>query len=86
MVGWNLFFIKYNFQLFPGKIWLLMNVIELKLGRKKIFFIVSYRSPAFKHSSPEFDTFLSEFGDLYSKIKGGNPYATLFTGDFNAHS
>ena len=59
---------------------------ELKFGRKKIFSIVVYQSPAFKHSSPEFDTFLSNFGDLYSKIKAENPYTTFFTGDFNAHS
>ena len=29
-------------------------VVELKLGRKKIFFTVLYRTPAFNHNSPEF--------------------------------
>jgi len=61
-------------------------VIELKFGRKKIFFTVLYRSPAFNHSSPEFQAFLANFENLYSKIKTENPFATFFTGDFNAHS
>ena len=36
-------------------------VIELKLGRKNIFFSVLYRSPASKHSTPEFRAFLTNF-------------------------
>ena len=32
-------------------------VVELKFGRKNIFFTVLYRSPAFKHNSPEFTEF-----------------------------
>ena len=61
-------------------------VVEFKFGRKKIFFTVLYRSPAFNHTSPEFHAFLSNFKNLYSKIKAENPFATCFTGDFNAHS
>ena len=61
-------------------------VIELKFGRKKIFFTILYRSPAFNHTSPEFRAFLSNFKNLYLKIKAENPLATFFTGDFNAHS
>ena len=45
-----------------------------------------YRSPAFHHTSPEFLDFLSNFTNLYSKIKNENPYASFFTGDFNGHS
>ena len=30
--------------------------------------------------------FLSNFRNLYAKIKSENPFATFFTGDFNAHS
>ena len=30
--------------------------------------------------------FLSNFTNLYSKIKNENPYASFFTGDFNGHS
>ena len=29
---------------------------------------------------------MSNFNNLYAKIKSENPYATFFTGDFNAHS
>ena len=61
-------------------------VLELKFGRKKIFFTVLYRSPASDHNSPNFQTFLSNFSYLYTKIKAENPFATFITGDFNAHS
>ena len=61
-------------------------VIELKFGRKKVFFSVLYRSPAFKHNSPEFETFLLDFRNLHSKIQAENPFAMFFTGDFNGHS
>ena len=61
-------------------------VVELKFGRKKIFFTVLYRSPACDHTSPEFLAFLSNFENLYLNIKSENPFATFFTGDINAHS
>ena len=61
-------------------------VIELKFGRKKVFFTVLYRSPAFKHNSLEFQTFLSDFKLLHSNIQAENPFALFFTGDFNGHS
>ena len=61
-------------------------VVELKFGRKKIFFTVLYRSPAFNHNSPEFHIFLNDFKNLYLKIEAENPFVTFFTGDFNAHS
>ena len=61
-------------------------VVEVKFGRKKIFFTVLYRSPAIDHNSPNFQAFLSDFTNLYSNIKAENPFATFFTGDFNAHS
>ena len=32
--------------------------VELKFGRIKIFFTVLYRSPAFDHNPPNFQTFL----------------------------
>ena len=60
-------------------------VVELKLGRKKIFFTVLHRSPSCKHTSPEFQDFC-QTSRLYSKIKTENPFAIFFTGDFNAHS
>ena len=60
-------------------------VVELKCGPKTIIFTVLYRNPASNHSSPEFQTFLANFENLYSKIKAEKPLATYFTGDFNAH-
>ena len=61
-------------------------VVELMIGRKKIFFTVLYRSPSKYSGSPEFKNFLSNFENLYANIKKENPYATFFTGDFNGHS
>ena len=61
-------------------------MVELKFGRKNKFLIVLYRSPAFDHNSPYFQTFLSNFNNLYAKIKLENRFTTFFTGDFNAHS
>ena len=43
-------------------------VIELNFGRKRFFFTMLYRSPAFSHSSPEFKVFLSNF-TKYQKRK-----------------
>ena len=60
-------------------------VVDLKFGRK-FFFVALYRSPAFHHNSPNFHAFLSNFRDLYAKMKVENPFTTFFTGDFNAHS
>ena len=61
-------------------------VTEIKFGRKKIFFIVLYRSPAFNHTSLESQVFLSNLKKLHSTIQCENPFATFYTGDFNAHS
>ena len=61
-------------------------VIELNFGRKKFFFTVLYRSLAFSHTSPEFKVFLSNFTNLYRKIKNENPYVSFFTCNFNGHS
>ena len=61
-------------------------VVELKFGRRKIFFTVLYRSPSSNHTSPEFQTILTNFENLYSKIKAEKPFAAFFAGDFNAHS
>ena len=51
-----------------------------------MFFTTLYRSPANNHLSPEFQTFLSNFENLFSKIKAENSLAMFFTCDFNAHS
>ena len=59
------------------------NVTEIHIGRKKVFFTIVYRSPNDKADSPEFDRFLNDLENLYTKIKYENPYAMFFTGDFN---
>ena len=51
-----------------------------------MFFTVLYRSPSHKYGSPDVDNFFINFKTLYSKIESENPYATIFTGDFNGHS
>ena len=61
-------------------------VVELKFGRKIIFLTFLYRSPSFDHASSEFRIVLSNFKNLYSKIKTENPFAMFFTGDFNGKS
>ena len=58
-------------------------VVELKFGRKKIYFTVLYRSPSYNHTSPEFQKFMVDFKNLHSKIKAENPLAMFFVGDFN---
>ena len=55
-------------------------VIELKFGRKNIFFSFS------EYNTPKFRAFLANFKRLHSNIQAENPFATFFTGDFNAHS
>ena len=59
-------------------------VVELKFGRKKIFFTVLYRSPS--QLDTEFLTFVNNFEKLHADIKKENPFATFFTGDLNGHS
>ncbi len=44
-------------------------VVELKFGRKKIFFTVLYRSPSIHYSNPEFQNFIDDFENLYTNIK-----------------
>ena len=61
-------------------------VVELKFGRKKIFFTVLYRTPSSKHNTPGFNDFLNNFKALNTNIQSENPYAVFYTGDFNGHS
>ena len=45
-----------------------------------------HRSLAFDHNSPNFQAFLSDFNNLYAKIRAENPFTAFFAGDFSAHS
>ena len=60
--------------------------MELRCGRKKIFFTVLYRNPIHKADGPEFLKCTDNFRALYSKITSEKPYFLIFKGDFNAHS
>ena len=59
-------------------------VAEIKLNRKKIFFVLSYCHPNL--SSTEFDEYIKSLQLIYDGIKKENPSVTIITGDFNARS
>ena len=59
-------------------------VAELKLNRKKIFFVLSYCHPDL--SSTEFDEYVKSLEHIYECINKENPTVTILTGDFNARS
>ena len=57
---------------------------EISLGRKKIFFVVVYRSP--NQSSEEFNIFQESLKVIIGKIKDRKPHCIILTGDFNCRS
>ena len=59
-------------------------VAEVKLNRKKIFFVLSYCQPNL--SSAEYDEYVKSLEQLYERINKENPAVTILTGDFNARS
>ena len=59
-------------------------VAEVKLNRKKIFFVLSYCHPNL--SSTEFDEYVKSLERIYQSIDKENPALTIITGDFNARS
>ena len=61
-------------------------VSEVLIGKTKAFYLVCYRSPSMKANTPEFGTFLADFGNLCSNISKNKLYAYFFAGDCNAHS
>ena len=60
-------------------------VAEIKLKRKKIFFILSYHSPN-KNSAIEEETYCNKMQALFDNINKEKPSAIILTGDFNARS
>ena len=60
-------------------------VAEIKLKRKKVFFILSYRSPS-KNSAAEEDDYCKNMQLLLDAINREKPFAIILTGDFNARS
>ena len=61
-------------------------VVELRFGRKYIFFTVLYKSPTIYVGTPAFTNFLLNLENLYLSTKKECPYAMYFMGDFNCHS
>ena len=61
-------------------------VVDIVIGREKVFFTVIYKSPSHYYGSTQFGLFLNNFETLYENIKKDNPFALFFAGDFNGRS
>ena len=59
-------------------------VFELKVGNKKCFITVLYRSPS--QSLEEFENFKNGWENTILSINNSNPFLTIFLGDFNARN
>ena len=59
-------------------------VAEIKIQRKKIFFVLSYRHPNIPIT--EFRDYVTKLEKIYENINLENPSATIICGDFNARS
>ena len=59
-------------------------VAEIKLNRKKIFFILSYCHPNL--STTELEEYTKSLEHIYGCISKENPAVTILTRDFNARS
>ena len=60
-------------------------VAEINLKRKKIFFVLSYRSPS-KSSNPEIIDYISKLSTTLDKIRQAKHSLIVLAGDFNARS
>ena len=70
---------RKNLELLPETI-----IAEIKLNRKKMFFVLSYCRPNL--SSAYYDQFTDSIEKIYECINKENPSVTILTGDFNARS
>ena len=59
-------------------------VAEIKINRKSIIYILSYRSPS--QSTSEFKKYTEDLDKIYNKALAENPYMIILTGDYNARS
>ena len=57
---------------------------EISLNRKKIIYILSYRSPS--QTPAEFKNYMQKLQTTYIKASSENPSIIILTGDFNARS
>ena len=60
-------------------------VTEIKMQNKKVFFILSYRSPS-HNSAAEVDDYCNKLQVLIDHINKEKPSMVVLTGDFNARS
>lgn len=59
-------------------------VAEINLNRKKIIYLLSYRSP--NQSPLELDAYMKKLASFLLKASAENPSTIILTGDFNARS
>ena len=59
-------------------------VAEIRLGRKKVFIVLSYRHP--NMSNDESVQYTSLLENIYGSIRKENPTVSILCGDFNARS
>ena len=59
-------------------------VCELKVGKKKCFITILYRSPS--QSIEEFNRFKNDWEQTIININSNNPYISIYVGDFNARN
>ena len=59
-------------------------VVEISLQRKKIIYILSYRSPS--QTPAEFNAYMLNLQTTFIKASSENPSIIILTGDFNARS
>ena len=60
-------------------------VCEIKLKKKKIFFILSYRTPS-QHLATDIDDYCTKLESTLNMVSNENPSAIIISGDFNAKS
>ena len=59
-------------------------VAEIQLKNKKVFFVVTYRSPS--QTSEQCGKYFANLETLYSKLIKEKPHTIVLTGDYNARS
>ena len=60
-------------------------VCEIKLKNKKVFFILSYRTPS-QHLVTDIDTYCAKLETTMNNVSNENPSMIILSGDFNAKS
>ena len=58
-----------------------VKVCQISIKRKKVYFVVAYRSPS--RTADEFNLFLDRLELTVENIQAKNPDCIIITGDFN---